>query len=152
MFYRRIKRVEALPSVCNPELLYLVFESGFDPSFASRSLEWWRQNLEETTTTKMMKMPTLNSSGRVFPVAADIPKREVTIYEVVRTVLSVTVISRFAATRNVLVSTAANVSRNWSQVPRSALFSQRDRLLLEGWVVYECCLNYRVCCFSCYQR
>ena len=38
----------------------------------------------------MMKMPSLNSSGRVFPVAADIPKREVTIYEVDRTVLPVT--------------------------------------------------------------
>jgi len=68
--------------------------------------------MEEEMKTTMKKMPTLNSSGWVFPVAADIPKREVAIYQVDRTVLPVTVISRFTATRNVLVSTAANVSWN----------------------------------------
>ena len=99
----------------------------------------------------MMKMPTVNSSGRVFPVAADIPKREVTIYEVVRSVLSVT-----------LSVDSLPLATFWSLPPPTSAetevkfleahcflngtdFNSKDEL-------FTSVVSMRVCCFSCCKR
>ena len=104
----------------------------------------------------MKMMPTLNSSGRVFPVAADIPKSETSIFEDERTVLTVllvTVFSRFSAnsswslppSRSQSAETEVKLSSSAHHFLNGTDFNSKDEL-------FTSVILMRVCCFSRYIR